>query len=122
MSVRSQFFVGGNVHNLELLRVQSRVGNSRDQAKLRELAMNDALTGVYSRSYLFDFLRKEVKVSSRRGAIEIKATPSERVVAGSVFIPFHFAEAAANMLTNEALDPTSKIPEYKVSACRIEKR
>jgi formate dehydrogenase major subunit len=65
---------------------------------------------------------EQVKVSSRRGAIEIKATPSERVVAGSVFIPFHFAEAAANMLTNEALDPTSKIPELKVAACRIEKR
>jgi predicted molibdopterin-dependent oxidoreductase YjgC len=63
-----------------------------------------------------------VKVSSRRGAIEIKATPSERVVVGSVFIPFHFAEAAANMLTNEALDPISKIPELKVAACRIEKR
>jgi formate dehydrogenase alpha subunit len=62
-----------------------------------------------------------VKVSSRRGAIEIKAFPSERVAVGSVFIPFHFAEAAANMLTNDALDPTSKIPEFKVAACRIEK-
>jgi predicted molibdopterin-dependent oxidoreductase YjgC len=38
-----------------------------------------------------------------------------------VFIPFHFAEAAANVLTNPALDPIAKIPEYKVAAVRIEK-
>jgi predicted molibdopterin-dependent oxidoreductase YjgC len=43
------------------------------------------------------------------------------VAEGSVFIPFHFAEAAANRLTNDALDPKSKIPEYKVAACTIEK-
>jgi len=40
---------------------------------------------------------------------------------GVVFIPFHFAEAAANMLTNAALDPIAKIPEYKVAAVRVEK-
>jgi len=38
---------------------------------------------------------------------------------GIVFIPFHFAEAAANLLTNPALDPVAKIPELKVAACRI---
>jgi predicted molibdopterin-dependent oxidoreductase YjgC len=38
-----------------------------------------------------------------------------------VFVPFHFAEAAANMLTNPALDPVAKIPEYKVAAVRVEK-
>ena len=62
-----------------------------------------------------------VKVSSRRGEIQIKVAQSERVEVGSVFIPFHFAEAAANMLTNDALDPIAKIPEFKVGACKIEK-
>jgi predicted molibdopterin-dependent oxidoreductase YjgC len=46
---------------------------------------------------------------------------TERVAEGSVFVPFHFAEAAANRLTNDALDPKAKIPELKVAACQIEK-
>jgi formate dehydrogenase major subunit len=39
---------------------------------------------------------------------------------GTIFIPFHFREAAANLLTNDALDPYGKIPEFKFSAVRIE--
>ena len=62
-----------------------------------------------------------VTVSSRRGAIEISVEITERVKEGSVFIPFHFKEAAANVLTNPALDPIAKIPEYKVCAVKIEK-
>ena len=46
---------------------------------------------------------------------------SEKAVEGTVFIPFHYAGAAANALTNGALDPTAKIPEYKVCAVRIQK-
>ena len=64
---------------------------------------------------------EEVKVVSRRGEIKIPAKKSPRVDLGSVFIPFHFAEAAANMLTNDAFDPIAKIPEYKVAACSINK-
>jgi len=64
---------------------------------------------------------EEVRVSTRRGAITIPAKESERVDTGSVFITFHFAEAAANLLTNDAFDPIAKIPEYKVAACHIEK-
>ncbi len=64
---------------------------------------------------------EKVKVSSRRGTIDIEARESERVDSGSVFITFHFAEAAANMLTNDAFDPIAKIPEFKVAACQIEK-
>jgi formate dehydrogenase alpha subunit len=64
---------------------------------------------------------EKARVSSRRGAIDIEARESERVDAGSVFITFHFAEAAANLLTNDAFDPIAKIPEYKVAACQIEK-
>ena len=61
-----------------------------------------------------------LKVSSRRGSIEARAQVSEKAVEGTVFLPFHYATAAANMLTNAALDPTAKIPEYKVCAVRIE--
>jgi formate dehydrogenase alpha subunit len=61
-----------------------------------------------------------VRVSSRRGAIETKAWITRRVPPGIVFIPFHFAEEAANVLTNPAVDPVAKIPEYKVAAVRIE--
>ena len=60
-----------------------------------------------------------VKIISRRGEIITQVKMSERVCAGSVFIPFHFAEAAANRLTNDALDPKAKIPELKVAACNI---
>ncbi len=63
-----------------------------------------------------------VKVSSRRGAITLKAVVSRRPSKGVVFIPFHFKEAAANVLTSStALDPIAKIPAFKVSAVRIEK-
>jgi anaerobic selenocysteine-containing dehydrogenase len=65
--------------------------------------------------------REPVQVSTRRGSIAIPAHESFRVDEGSVFITFHFAEAAANMLTNDAFDPIAKIPEFKVAACRIEK-
>jgi len=62
-----------------------------------------------------------VKVSSRRGAIELRAMVTGRSPAGTVFIPFHFAEAAANILTNINRDPRAKIPDYKVCAIKIEK-
>ncbi len=63
-----------------------------------------------------------LRVTSRRGSIELKAHLSKRPDRGVVFIPFHFKEAAANVLTNsKALDPFCKIPELKVSTVRIEK-
>ncbi|HDC92752.1 MAG TPA: formate dehydrogenase subunit alpha [Candidatus Acetothermia bacterium] len=61
-----------------------------------------------------------VRVSSRRGSIEVLAKVTTRVPQGTVFIPFHFGEQAANRLTNPALDPISKIPEYKVCAVKLE--
>lgn len=63
----------------------------------------------------------KVRVSSRRGTIELPVLVTRKVAQGSVFIPFHFAEAAANVLTIDALDPTAKIPEFKVCAVKIEK-
>jgi len=62
-----------------------------------------------------------VEVSSRRGTITGKTSVTDRSDLGTVFIPFHFAEAAANVLTNPALDPDSKIPELKVCAVRLRK-
>jgi predicted molibdopterin-dependent oxidoreductase YjgC len=61
----------------------------------------------------------KVQVASRRGEIELKAQVTERIKPGTVFIPFHYAEAAVNKLTNNALDPKAKIPEYKVCAVKI---
>ncbi|WP_459925948.1 molybdopterin oxidoreductase family protein, partial [Desulfatiferula olefinivorans] len=58
-------------------------------------------------------------IASRRGSIRARVRLSHKAFPGTVFIPFHFAEAAANMLTHAALDPTAKIPEFKVCAVRI---
>src|SRR5712691_2460106 len=60
-----------------------------------------------------------VRVESRRGCIVVPARVTNRVDPGNVFIPFHFREAAANLLTIDALDPTAKIPEYKYCAVRL---
>ncbi|HDL07926.1 MAG TPA: formate dehydrogenase subunit alpha, partial [Desulfobacteraceae bacterium] len=65
--------------------------------------------------------RSLVDISSRRGSITAKIKISDKAVAGTVFIPFHFAKAAANRLTNAALDPVSGIPEYKVCAVKLSK-
>ena len=61
-----------------------------------------------------------VNVCSRRGRIKAKLKVSGKAVDGTIFIPFHFANAAANKLTNAELDPTAKIPEFKVCAINIE--
>jgi formate dehydrogenase major subunit len=61
-----------------------------------------------------------VRVTTRRGAIELKARSDSAVAPGMVFIPFCYAEAAANVLTNPQLDPFGKIPEYKFCAARVE--
>jgi predicted molibdopterin-dependent oxidoreductase YjgC len=62
-----------------------------------------------------------VRVSSRRGEIKLRAGVTDRIKENVVFIPFHFVEAAANMLTNPALDPVALIPELKVCAVRVER-
>jgi formate dehydrogenase alpha subunit len=62
-----------------------------------------------------------IRITSKRGSIRVKARLNERSQRGMVFVPFHFHEAAANLLTHGEVDPVSKIPEYKVSAVRIAK-
>jgi predicted molibdopterin-dependent oxidoreductase YjgC len=62
-----------------------------------------------------------VRVSSRRGTVVANAHLTLRSPAGTAFMTFHFAEAAVNLLTIDAVDPTAKIPEYKVCAVQVEK-
>ena len=62
-----------------------------------------------------------VRVQSRRGTISVPAQLTDRVGPGVVFLPFHYTEAAANLLTNPARDPVAKIPEYKVCAVKLER-
>lgn len=65
---------------------------------------------------------EKLTVTSRRGQIKLKAKVSKIVPPNVVFIPFHYSEAAANLLTNDAMDPVCKIMEAKVCAVKIEKR
>jgi len=62
-----------------------------------------------------------VEVTSRRGQVNVKAEVTQKVPAGIVFMTFHFAESAANFLTNSAYDPVAKIPEFKACAVRVSK-
>jgi assimilatory nitrate reductase catalytic subunit len=63
-----------------------------------------------------------VRVSSRRGSIELPARVTTTIRPDTVFIPYHWpGRKAANQLTNPVLDPESKIPEYKVCAVRVER-
>ena len=61
-----------------------------------------------------------IRVFTRRGAVEIKSRADTAVPDNMIFIPFCYAEAAANTLTNSALDPVGKIPEFKFCAARLE--
>jgi formate dehydrogenase major subunit len=61
-----------------------------------------------------------IRVTTRRGTVELVARQDDAVPDGVVFIPFAFVEAAANLLTNPALDPFGKIPEFKYCAARVE--
>ena len=59
-----------------------------------------------------------MRIETRRGAVVVQARPDRDVPDGMVFMPFCYAEAAANLLTNPALDPVGKIPEFKLCAAR----
>jgi len=61
-----------------------------------------------------------VRVTTRRGTVELAARQDDAIPDGVVFIPFAFVEAAANLLTNPKLDPFGKIPEFKFCAARVE--
>jgi len=87
--------------------------DSREPVPVVEIAPADALAlGVTE--------GETVRVTSRRGSVLIGVRLSERQAPGQIFISMHFREAAANLLTNPALDPYAKIAEFKVSAVRVE--
>jgi predicted molibdopterin-dependent oxidoreductase YjgC len=62
-----------------------------------------------------------LRITSRRNSMTTAARISDRVARGQVFVPFHFREAAANLLTNPVLDPYAKMAELKVCAVRLER-
>ena len=64
---------------------------------------------------------ERIRVATRRGVIELMCRRDSAIPEGMIFIPFCFAEAAANVLTNPALDPFGKIPEFKFCAAKVDK-
>ncbi len=62
-----------------------------------------------------------IRVTSRRGSIRLQLRISTKTARGGVFIPFHFREASANLLTTDALDPYGKIPEFKFCAVKVKR-
>jgi predicted molibdopterin-dependent oxidoreductase YjgC len=92
---------------------RSRGTNERYPESLAEINPNDARKfGIVDGG--------KIKVSSRRGTLEVKANVTDRTPEGTIFMNFHFKESPVNMLTNPVLDPVCKIPELKVCACKIE--
>ena len=61
----------------------------------------------------------QMRIATRRGEVELAARADASIARGCVFVPFAYVEAAANLLTNAALDPTGKIPEFKYCAARV---
>ena len=62
-----------------------------------------------------------MRLTTKRGRIDVMARADRAVAEDMVFLPFAFVEAAANILTNSAIDPFGKIPEFKFSAVKVEK-
>lgn len=62
-----------------------------------------------------------LEITSRRGQVRCRAMVTGRSPAGTVFLPFHFAEAAANLLTLDKIDPRAKIPDFKMAAVKLAK-
>ena len=110
-------FVLNTGRRLEHWHTGTMTRRSRALAEIRPEARVDMAPGDLERLGIAD--GDLVEVASRRGRIVLKVTSSERMAPGSVFVPFHFREAAANLLTIDELDPAGKIPEYKFCAVRV---
>ena len=63
----------------------------------------------------------KIRVTSRRGSITATARVGRKCSEGETWMPFHFPDSPANVLTNAALDEFARIPEFKVCAVRLEK-
>lgn len=93
---------------------------TRKTKGLDNLAGPRAMVSVHDAETLGISNGQMLKVSTRRGEIEIAAFVTKRMQKGVVFIPFHFVESPVNRLTTTATDPHAKIPEFKVAAVRID--
>lgn len=94
---------------------------SRKTAGLNLLGSPKVMISVYDAEQLGIRNGDNLRLSTRRGAIEIAAFVTKRAQVGVLFLPFHFAEAAANKLTINALDPVAFIPEFKVCSVKVER-
>lgn len=93
---------------------------TRKTKGLDNLAGPRAMISVHDAEALGIKNGQRLRVSTRRGEIEIDAFVTKRIQAGVVFIPFHFVESPVNRLTTTATDPHAKIPEFKVAAVKVE--
>ncbi|CAH6939358.1 Formate dehydrogenase-O, major subunit [Vibrio chagasii] len=93
---------------------------TRKTKGLDNLAGPRAMVSVHDAEALGISNGQILRVSTRRGEIEIAAFVTKRMQQGVVFIPFHFVESPVNRLTTTATDPHAKIPEFKVAAVRID--
>ncbi len=98
-------------------------GSMTRRAKVLDSIEPEAFVGIHPEdaSELGVADGDRVRVTSPRGSIALRARIGDREHRGSVFIPFHFREASANLLTIDALDPDAKIPEFKFCAVRVER-
>ncbi len=94
---------------------------SRKSQGLNNIAKPMVMISVVDAEKMSISNSEKVKVITRRGEIETNAFVTKRIQQGVIYIPFHYAEAPANRLTINAVDPTAKIPEYKVCAAKISK-
>jgi formate dehydrogenase alpha subunit len=90
----------------------SQLNTLYPEARLEINPVDAALMGIEDGQVL--------RVSSRRGSLVLRASVTSKTTPGVVFIPFHFVEAAANLLTIDELDPQAKIPEFKACAVQIQ--
>ncbi|WP_192021561.1 formate dehydrogenase subunit alpha [Shewanella sp. WPAGA9] len=94
---------------------------SRKTQGLDKLGSPRVMISVFDAEQLGVTNGDTLKLSTRRGEIEINAFVTKRAQSGVLFLPFHFAESAANKLTINAIDPVAKIPEFKVCAVKAER-
>ncbi len=94
---------------------------TRKTAGLNKLAGPMVMISIEDAEALGIGNSERIRVSSRRGTIEAPAFVTRQIGKGTIYVPFHYHEAAANLLTNSAVDPIAKIPEYKACAARVSK-
>ena len=98
-------------------------GSMTRRASMLDALEPEAIVGLNPRDMAKAGIKAgdRVTVTTRRGALTLKVRSDRDVSQGMVFIPFAFAEAPANTLTNPQVDPVGKIPEFKFCACKVEK-